>query len=785
MLRSFSSTWTRPAYGLLAVLAAIVLSAAAPSAYAQSSRIRGTITNADQTPIPSVNVLLKEAESGDRVEGTSTNPDGTFRFTNVAPGTYRLVASAVGYKKATANVTVKEGERRSVSLRIRAKEYGLEEVVVSATRSRETQGSLASSVSILDTEDLETQGTVTSDLGDMLAQTVPGLGPSTGSLSNFGQTLRGRSALIMIDGVPQNTPLRDAARSLRTIDSEVIERIEVVRGASSLYGYGATGGAINIITKEPTADFEATTEVGVRGSSADVQESFTGRLGQTVSGTTSGVEYVASGSYERWGQFYDGKENLIAQDPRGQGGLAGADEINLFGKVGGNLTEAQRLTATVSYYSFLQDIEYKRVPGTFGEEATSAERIDEFPGEEDPGTENLVGQLTYEHADVWGSELSVRTYAQSFNTRFGFFDFFPDGGGQPFVQSVKAGGRVDVTTPLGLTEGSQLLWGVDVLRDQTEQTLEDGRTYAPEMTQKSAAPFAQLRIPVGNRLTLRGGARYETMSLDVEGFTRLFAGSEVEGGTLTYDDVAFNAGAVFAVDETFDLFASFKQGFSVNDVGRVLRDRTSISSVDQVSPEPQTVNSYETGMRLGNEQARITLTGFYNTSKFGSEFGDLPELNIQRAPEHVYGVESTMDVQVGDPVSVGGTLAWLRGRKDADDDGSFETYLKSTRIPPAKMTGYVEVSPTDRWSSRLQVIHSGSRDRFDSDSDVFGRGPITGYTLVDLSGTVNVGPGALKLGIQNLFDTYYFPVQSQFTNSGSRYTPGRGRNVSLSYKVTW
>ena len=791
---SFSSTLSRTVCGLFAVLAAVALSAAAPSAHAQSSRIRGTITNADQTPIPSVNVLLKKAESGDRVEGTSTNPNGTFRFTNVAPGTYRLVASAVGYKKTTTNVTVKEGERRSVSLQIRAKEYGLEEVVVSATRTRERVGSLASSVSVLNSSDLETQNSITGDLGAILSQKVPGLAPSNESLSDFGQTLRGRSPLIMIDGIPQTTPLRDGARSLRTTSPEIIKRVEVTRGANARYGYGATGGAINLITKDPTSDFEATTEIGIRGSSADVQESFTGRLHQSVSGQTNGIGLVASGSYERWGQFFDGRENLIAQDPRGQGGLAGADEISLFGKANTSFAASQKLTASIQFYSLRQDLQYGRKAGTYGETATSAtENAGTLPTK-DPGTQNLAGKIRYEHENLLNSRVSAQAYVQDFETYFGYSTRIPNGG-QSFVESTKFGLRLDATTPLGLTEGSQVLWGVDALRDRTAQPIVDGRTFAPEMTQTSAAPFAQLRIPVGRRLTLRGGARYEALSIDVVDFTTLRPEldtdgdgnpdkrNDVEGGTLTYDDIAFNAGAVLTVVDPVDVFVSFEQGFAASEVGRVLRS-TSAPSVERLNPEAKTVNSYETGLRLNTDRVTATATGYYTTSELGSSFGT--DFEIVRSPERIYGVEVTSDVQVADPVTVGGTFSWLKGKSDPDEDDNFDTPLGGDRIPPEKITGYVEVSPLDIWTGRLQVMYSGNRNVF-SNQGPFGQGRVESYTLVDLSSRIDVGPGMLKVGINNLLDNYYFPVRSQFAGKnfgGSSYTPGRGRNVSLSYKVT-
>lgn len=775
-----------------ALLSTVLFAAfgALPIAYGQSAEVRGTVTDAQERPVPSVNVVL-EQEGGAQVGGTSTNADGTFRFENVSPGSYRLIASAIGYAEATRTVTIDAGAQRRVSLQLRSERYGLEEVVVSATRTRQDLGSVASSVSVLSPQDLQWQSAVTGDLGDMLAQTVPGLAPGNGSLSNFGQTLRGRTPFIMIDGVPQNTPLRDGSRSLRTTSPEVIERIEVVRGASALYGYGATGGAINIITKEPTPGLDATTEVGIRGSSADLQESFTGRLHQSVSGRTSGIEFVASGSYESWGQFYDGRENLIAQDPRGQGGLAGADEISLFGKVGDTIAESQRLTASVNFYSFRQDLEYGRQPGVYGETPTSATTVGTLPPE-DPGTNNIVGQLRYEHDDLLDSQVTAQAYVQDFKTYFGYSTFYP-GGGQSLIESTKFGVRLDATTPLGLTDGSQLLWGIDALRDQTAQPLVDGRTYAPEMTQTSAAPFAQLRVPVGDWITLRGGVRYEAISLSVVDFTTLRAQfdtdgdgepdqrNDVEGGTLSYDNFTFNAGAVFTVVEPVDVFASFEQGFAVSEVGRVLRSTTA-ESVEALNPEAKTVNSYEAGLRLGTGRVNATATGYYTTSELGSSYGS--DFEIVRSPEHVYGVELTTDVQIADPVAVGGTFSWVKGVRDADDNGSYETPLPGNRIPPEKLTGYVEVTPLDGWTSRLQMLYSGRRDAFPG-STAYGQGSVSPYTVFDLSSRVEVGPGALTIGIENLLDNYYFSVRSQYPALPGSYTPARGRNINLSYTVTW
>ena len=56
-----------------------------------------------------------------------------------------------------------------------------------------------------------------------------------------------KGTLVMVDGVPMN---QDGKYNLEDIPSDMIEKIEIVRGGGSvLYGSEATGGVVNIITK--------------------------------------------------------------------------------------------------------------------------------------------------------------------------------------------------------------------------------------------------------------------------------------------------------------------------------------------------------------------------------------------------------------------------------------------------------------------------------------------------------------------------------------------------------
>ena len=121
----------------------------------------------------------------------------------------------------------------------------LDSLVVSATRIRTPASELTQSVTVVAGEEIAQQKRIDRNVGEILSKSVPGFSQSTEGLTDFGQTLRGRTFLTLIDGVPMSTPLRDGRRSLNTIDADAIERIEVVRGGTAVYGFGASGGLVN------------------------------------------------------------------------------------------------------------------------------------------------------------------------------------------------------------------------------------------------------------------------------------------------------------------------------------------------------------------------------------------------------------------------------------------------------------------------------------------------------------------------------------------------------------
>jgi outer membrane cobalamin receptor len=134
-----------------------------------------------------------------------------------------------------------------------ADEVELDRIVVTPSRTEESYSDVSRKVDIITSEEIE------SSQANDLAQVLDKL--ASVNISNYGglgatKTIRMRGStaaqvLVLIDGRPVNSP-RDGEAELSSIPLENIERIEIMHGpGSSLYGQGAMGGTVNIITKGP------------------------------------------------------------------------------------------------------------------------------------------------------------------------------------------------------------------------------------------------------------------------------------------------------------------------------------------------------------------------------------------------------------------------------------------------------------------------------------------------------------------------------------------------------
>ncbi|MFT5790612.1 MAG: iron complex outermembrane receptor protein, partial [Shewanella sp.] len=125
---------------------------------------------------------------------------------------------------------------------------GVEHILITASPFAQKLSDTPNSVFIVSEEDLDLQRVVARNLSEMISNLVPGFSPSTETMSTFGQNFRGGKAIVMIDGVLISTTLRAGGRDLQSISVDVIQSIEVIKGASAMYGNGEAGAIINVIT---------------------------------------------------------------------------------------------------------------------------------------------------------------------------------------------------------------------------------------------------------------------------------------------------------------------------------------------------------------------------------------------------------------------------------------------------------------------------------------------------------------------------------------------------------
>ena len=133
----------------------------------------------------------------------------------------------------------------------------LEELVVTATKTEEKRKDISNAVIIMDEADI--QESSADSLGELLANEM---GVDWRTYGDYGgaaeeihiRGMSGNATQVFVNGVSVNSPSFGAA-DVANIPLNTIERIEVVKGSGSLlYGSGAMGGTVNIITKRPERD---------------------------------------------------------------------------------------------------------------------------------------------------------------------------------------------------------------------------------------------------------------------------------------------------------------------------------------------------------------------------------------------------------------------------------------------------------------------------------------------------------------------------------------------------
>jgi len=140
--------------------------------------LSGTVTDRNnQQPLAGISVLLKPGNVG-----AATDSTGGFRFKNIAPGSYSLTISGVGYQqKLLTNLVVTSGNENLVSIELENAVNDLSNVVVNGRRNTAKASTLESPLSVqrLTIEDIKANPGGNFDISKVI-QSLPGVGGGVG-----------------------------------------------------------------------------------------------------------------------------------------------------------------------------------------------------------------------------------------------------------------------------------------------------------------------------------------------------------------------------------------------------------------------------------------------------------------------------------------------------------------------------------------------------------------------------------------------------------------------------
>lgn len=266
---------------------------------AQTAKIRGHIAGTDQQPLPGISIQLEPGS-----QHTQTDDNGDFIFTNLAAGTYRLLASGVGYSAKSHALTLAAGKTVELNLELNIVTSTLTEVSVRGIRRNTTAGAITRMNTPLRDlpQNVQTiQRTLLNDQQafqlDQVFRNVAGITSTDyyGGFSSRGYT--SSASGITTNGI-KGSPYPEGQIALLGN----IEAVEVIHGPNAiLFGPGGMGGNINLVTKQPKK-YSSVNAAATYGTFDLV------RLQADVSGSINkkkNIYFVTGAAFQNGGSFTD------------------------------------------------------------------------------------------------------------------------------------------------------------------------------------------------------------------------------------------------------------------------------------------------------------------------------------------------------------------------------------------------------------------------------------------------------------------------------------------------
>lgn len=707
-------------------------------------------------------------------------------------------------------------------------------IIVTAARSILPANALPLTIDVVDKDTLDQQLAISGSITDAIATLTPSFSPTRQKLSGAGETLRGRSPLYAINGISQSTPLRDGARDGFTIDGFFVDRVELIFGSNALQGIGGTGGIVNQVTVGAPTKEGLGGRVLLQGTADDKFHSngFGGKAGGLLQYKAGDFDATIGATYEKRGVFYDGQDRRVGLNLT-QGETQDSRTTNFFARLGYAVSATGRIDLIASRFELKGEGNFVAVAGNRKTGLPTSAVQGTPPG--DPAanrTESVA--LSYTDSNLWGGNFISQFFFNRSRDTFGgetrdatgkYIATFQDPSlakvGDLFDQSQnrsrKVGAKVSYERAVPGFEALTATLGFDALWDKTEQRLiVTDRVWVPPAEFRSLAPFAQANLKLFDGLVhVAGGARWENVQIKIDDYhtlasttfvacsaslpvgtpcgTSTYGGVAVVGGKPRFDDLLLNGGVIIEPWEGIRAYASYAEGYTAPDVGRIARS-VNLSGIDidgYLAIEPIVSNNREIGVEVKRGPIDASATYFWSSSDKGQLLvpGLGRNFDVQRQRIEIEGIEVNLRTQTPiDGLKLGVGYAHIDGRFDSDADGKVDTDLDGVNISPDRVNlsatynrGPVSaIVQTQFFLSRTFHADPG-KTQLNRDNN-FG-----GYNVTDASIRYQTRFGGLRLSVQNLFDKFYIDYSSdtRLPTDNLAYFAGRGRTFTLSWDYSF
>ncbi len=561
----------------------------------------------------------------------------------------------------------------------------LEEVLVTAQRRVQTVQDVALTVTAMSSADLQ-RGGVT-DFRD-LQTLVPGL-TFGGQGSNAQPAIRGVSTLLSVAGAENpNAVYVDgvyhAAQNLLNMDLPDVERIEVLKGPQgTLFGRNATGGAIQIFTRnpsfEPTGDIAV--ETGYYTGSGSSRSSPRYQVKGFVSGPLAEDTLAASlsGSY----QWVDG---FMTNDATGER-TGRIEKSSLRGKLLFTPNDSTEITLT-GYYVDMPDIQGQLLGVPY--RGFSAANAPEFQGPP-LGGDGVVPSKPHHTAHGPGVDVAeFREYGGVLRAQFefdagtltaitGYNDSFTnnhnnvDGAKSPqFCLATFACVEYDFTPETKELSQELNFASADIgnwsyvaglfyydaeggTRGIIQQSLVPGGVLAQDNSYetRALAAYGEVTFTPTERLTLVAGLRWNRDEADDEAAQTLAAPAVSK--SLSNTSTTPRVSATYAFSDSLNGYATYTRGFKSGLTG------ASNVANNYAPVDPEEIDAFEVGAKYATPGLAWNLAAFYYDyqNKQEQTFTGTSNIVKNTGAVEIYGVDADLSAPLSDSLSLRAALSWL------------------------------------------------------------------------------------------------------------------------------